>query len=215
MAYANVQPRKLNPASLAAAIAINAAVFAALLTAAPAVEKVIPKAIEIFTPVEPEPPEPVPAEPRPQPRTDTAKPPVVDRIVETPTTPRTPIIELTRDPVITLDPPVAGTIDTGPIAPPAPVMTEAVIDPRYLRDFQPSYPPAKIRLEEEGRVTVRVLVGAEGRVLQVRPVGNPDADFFAATRKQALAKWRFKPATRDGAPIEAWREISVIFQLDG
>lgn len=214
MAYANVQPRKLNPASLTAAIAINGAVFGALILAAPEIVEIYDPPLVTYPVPEPDPPPPLPDEPKPQPKADNVTPPLVDRIVETPTTPKAPIIELTRDPVITLDPPIAGPTDTGPVAPPAPVMTEAVIDSRYLRDFQPGYPPAKIRLEEEGRVTVRVLVGTNGRVLQVRPVGNADPDFFATTRKQALAKWRFKPATRDGVPIEAWREISVIFQLD-
>lgn len=215
MAYADVQPRKLNPTSLAATIVINGAVLAALFTAAPTIEKVLPKAIDIFIPIEPKPPKPVPVEPKPQPKADKATPPVVDRIVETRATPDAPIIELTRDPVIPLGPSAdSGTIDAGPVTPAPPVMTEAEIDPRYKRDFQPSYPPSKIRLEQEGRVTVRILVGANGRVLQLQPVGSPDEDFLAATRKQALAKWRFKPATRDGVPIEAWREISVRFLLN-
>ena len=38
--------------------------------------------------------------------------------------------------------------------------------------------------------------------------------FFAATRKQALEKWRFKPATRDGIPEESWRTMSVTFVLN-
>jgi periplasmic protein TonB len=216
MAYADVQPKKLNPTSLAATIVINGAVLAALLTAAPVIKTVLPDPpIDIFIPVEPKPPEPMPVEPKPQPKADNATPPVVDRIVETRATPDAPIIALTRDPVIPLGPSAdSGPIDSGPITPPAPVTTDAEIDPRYKRDFQPSYPPSKIRLEQSGRVTVRILVGANGRVLQLQPVGNPDADFLAATRKQALAKWRFKPATRDGVAIEAWREISVRFELN-
>lgn len=216
MAYANAQPRKLNPASLTAAIAINGAVLAALFTAAPVIEEYVPTTIEIFTPrADPPPPAPLP-DPKPTPRTDSniARP---KPIVPVTTSDPGPVLDFSDDPIVTLGNPGGsgpGPVVIEPPAKPAPVMTGAEIDPRYMRDFQPSYPPSKIRLEQEGRVTVRILVGANGRVLQLQPVGNPDADFLAATRKQALAKWRFKPATRDGVPIEAWREISVRFELN-
>jgi protein TonB len=42
-----------------------------------------------------------------------------------------------------------------------------------------------------------------------------DPSFLEATRKQALAKWRFLPATRDGQPVESWREMTVRFELPG
>ena len=70
MAYANAQPRKLNPASLTAAIAINGAVLAALFTAAPVIKEYVPTTIEIFTPrADPPPPPPLP-DPKPTPKTD-------------------------------------------------------------------------------------------------------------------------------------------------
>lgn len=216
MAYANVQPRKLNPASLTATILVNGAVFGALLLAAPKIVEVYDPPIETYDVKQPEPP-PLPPEPaKPRPERETEAVLRKEPIVKTPPLPTFPDIKLSDDPVTTFDPnpgTAERTIDP-PVIPAAPVMTEAEIDPRYKHDFQPSYPPSKIRLEQEGRVTVRILVGANGRVLQVQPIGSPDADFLAATRKQALAKWRFRPATRDGVPIEAWREISVRFELN-
>lgn len=215
MAYANVQPKKLNPASLSATIVVNGAVFGALLLAAPQVTKIPETIIETYTVTERKPPEPLPPPPKPQPDPVNETVLRTDTIVEIPPPPGNPPIKLSKDPTLTFDPnPGTGTVIVPPAPPPAPVMTGAEIDPRYMRDFQPSYPPSKIRLEQEGRVTVRILVGANGRVLQLQPVGSPDADFLAATRRQALAKWRFKPATRDGVAIEAWREISVRFELN-
>jgi protein TonB len=215
MAYANVQPRKLNPASLTATILVNGAVFGALLLAAPEITKIPDKILKTYPVFERKLPEPLPEPPKPQPDRAAEAPLRTDPLIKIPPLPDKPVIRLSEKPVITFDP-NPGTAERAiePPAKPAPVMTGAEIDPRYMRDFQPSYPPSKIRLEQEGRVTVRILVGANGRVLQVQPVGSPDADFLAATRKQALAKWRFKPATRDGVPIEAWREISVRFELN-
>lgn len=208
MAYANVQPRKLNAASLTATIVVNGAVFGALFLAAPEIVEIYDPPIETYDVKQPEPA-------KPQPERATEVPLRNPPIIKVPTLPDLPLIKLSDDPVTSFDPnPGTGTVTDPPITPVAPVMTAAEIDPRYMRDFQPSYPPAKIRMEEEGRVTVRILVGTNGRVLQLQPIGNPDADFLAATRRQALSKWRFKPATRDGVPIEAWRDISVRFELN-
>jgi protein TonB len=215
MAYANVQPSKLNPISLAATIVINGAVFGALILAAPEITKIPETILKTYPVDQPDPPPPLPDEPKPRPEPTTEAVLRTKPLIDIPPLPDKPVIDLSDKPVLTFDP-NPGTAErvVEPPAKPAPVMTSAEIDPRYMRDFQPSYPPSKIRMEQEGRVTVRILVGANGRVLQLQPVGNPDADFLAATRKQALAKWRFKPATRDGVAIEAWREISVRFELN-
>lgn len=96
---------------------------------------------------------------------------------------------------------------------PDPVFVGARINPGYANALQPIYPPGMIRAEMEGFATVRVLIGTDGRVKQVEAVKASDPAFLDATRKQALAKWRFLPATRDGEAVESWREMTVRFQL--
>jgi len=98
---------------------------------------------------------------------------------------------------------------------PDPVIVGARIDRRFVRDLQPPYPPAMQRAEMEGSVTVRVLVGVDGRVLRVEAVRVDQEAFLAATRDWALRKWRFEPATRDGVPYEAWLVQTVRFTLGG
>lgn len=105
-------------------------------------------------------------------------------------------------------------IVTPPIAPiPLPVMIEA----SFVRgvQIQPDYPTSLARQEIEGYATVRVLIGTDGRVRDVQQVSATDPEFFRATQRQALRYWRFKPATRDGIPVESWREMTVRFQLQG
>lgn len=97
---------------------------------------------------------------------------------------------------------------------PDPVLIDARPDPRFLEDFQPGYPTNLQRLELEGRVTVRVKIGADGRVRAVQLVSATHEDFFKVTERQALRRWRFKPATRDGVAIESWREMTVHFRLE-
>ena len=209
---------KPNPVSLTAAVGINAALVAALLFSAPEIIETFDPPMTIY-PVRDDPPPP--PEPQPQPKRDTKVPTdirIVTPIPEVPPLPTdnqvagTPVLP----PPIPFDPgPPAGAGGGVAVDPPAPapVLTEASPDPRA--EFQPDYPPSGRREGVEGAVTVRVLVGADGRVKAVEQVRSIGDAFFAATRRQALARWRFKPATRDGVPYETWRTMTVRFVLEG
>lgn len=115
---------------------------------------------------------------------------------------------------LTFDP---GIVDIKPdvIEPPhPPILTAVSIDPRYARLFQPDYPPAMQRAQEEGKVTVRIIIGTDGRVTSVEKLFATTEAFWTATRMQALSKWRFRAATRDGVPVESEKVMTVHFQLD-
>lgn len=80
---------------------------------------------------------------------------------------------------------------------------------------QPDYPLASIRADEQGTVTLELLVGLDGRVLDARIVGSsgyPRLD--AAARTEATRRWRLEPATLDGRPVERWHRLKVVFNLD-
>lgn len=97
---------------------------------------------------------------------------------------------------------------------PEPVIVSARLNTRYAGQFQPDYPVGQLRLEREGEVSVRVLVGTNGRVKQIELIDSPHVDFWSATRKQALKKWRFTPATKDGKPYESWMTLKVRFEIN-
>ncbi|NCN85827.1 MAG: TonB family protein [Sphingomonadales bacterium] len=97
---------------------------------------------------------------------------------------------------------------------PDPVIVGARLNSRYADQFQPAYPPGQLRLEREAEVSVRVLVGTDGRVKQIELIDSPHQDFWLATRKQALSKWRFTPATKDGKPFESWMTLKVRFEIN-
>lgn len=105
------------------------------------------------------------------------------------------------------------SVETINIAP-DPVMVGARLNTRYAGQFQPAYPPGQLRLEREGEVSVRVLVGTDGRVKTIELIDSPHVDFWKATRKQALSKWRFTPATRDGQAYESWMTLKVRFKIN-
>lgn len=121
------------------------------------------------------------------------------------------------------DPPSPGPVaDPGPavraVEPPPMVMPPLIAatpDPRFADGFQPDYPGIELRAQREGSVTVRIRIGTDGRVKQVEAVRATSAAFLDATRRQALGRWRFRPATRGGEPQESWREMTVHFRLTG
>jgi periplasmic protein TonB len=113
--------------------------------------------------------------------------------------------------------PIAGS-GSGPLVVepvlPIPPLIPATLDPRFAAGFQPDYPASEQRREVEGTARVRVLVGTDGRVKAVEDGGATSPGFFAETRRQALNKWRFKPAMRGGVAEESWFTITVRFQLN-
>ena len=60
-----------------------------------------------------------------------------------------------------------------------------------------------------------LLIGTDGRVKAVELVSTDSPGFFEETKRRALAKWRFKPATRGGVPEESWQVMTVRFEIKG
>jgi periplasmic protein TonB len=209
--------RQRHPIAMTAAVSINLAAVAALMLAksdwVPPVPNVI-WARHI---------------PMPQPKPDEVKQPEQKKQPATKPTPYTPDRQVETD---TSEPetgvsgtdafPPAGGTGSGtttqeskpePKPEPLPVLTDAVPLPRAAGDFQPPYPPQLLRTNVEGKAVVRVLIGADGRVKQVAIISADDPLFADATERQALRKWRFKPATRDGQPVESWKQMTVRFEI--
>jgi len=216
--------------SMVAAIAINGAVLAAVLLAPAAVREVSKfKSIEAID-VKPLDPPPPPPEPKPEIAATDPAPPAPPLfapkpIVETPL-PSLDGPETSSDPQPNPLPApgftpggtgtiIAPRIEPTPTPTPAPpVLRDAVRDPRYAANFQPPYPSRLLRLDVEGTATVRVLIGPDGHVSKVEVVSATDPEFGRATERQALSKWRFKPATRDGTPVPSWQTLTVRFTID-
>ena len=210
--YLETKPR---PAAMAAVIAIHATGIGALMMIAPTIVDRIEKPL-IGVMIDPPkiPPEIVKEEPL-KVKTKTLRP--IDQVK-----PYVGPKQAGEDPGFTRDlGPLAGAgtgealgggIDIIDIDPPqAPV----IVGPQFTgRNPQPPYPPAMQRMNIEGAVTVRVLVGVDGRPVRIEAVKVDQEAFFAATRDWAMKNWRFKPATRDGEPFQEWRTMTVRFEMN-
>lgn len=75
----------------------------------------------------------------------------------------------------------------------------------------PSYPSRALRRGESGTVRVRVVVGPDGRPTEVsveQASGSRDLDRAAVN---AVKRWRFHPARRDGEPITGTVIVPISF----
>lgn len=201
--------RRPNPIGLGAVAALHAGVLGAIILAPPEynlIKTFAPTVIyDVPDKLPPEiPPPPPPKASEKQPETVKFDRPIVDTVPDT-----TTVLDLRPvDP-----PPVPDAVKPVVPEPPAPLFIDAQVDQRFSASLQPPYPSALARAEIEGKAVVRVLIGVDGRVKAVESVSATDPGFFEATREQALKRWRFKPATRDGVAVESWRTMTVRFQL--
>ena len=77
----------------------------------------------------------------------------------------------------------------------------------------PAYPQESKSLGQEGRVMLRVLVGASGKVLAVNVVQSSGYPLLDQSALDAVQTWSFVPGTRDGVPDSMWTRVPVAFRL--
>ena len=159
----------------------------------PVVDIIVP------TPVKPVPVEPMPAPLTAHPQVARIQP-VVESVATTPT-----IMPVTAD----IAPPSAN------ISAPANAVAEETAPSAiaYGSRTQVAYPIEALRNREQGTVILRVLVGADGSVLGVEIEKTSGSRSLDRAAREAVAKWRFHPATRNGLAHSAWASVPVTFNL--
>ncbi len=95
---------------------------------------------------------------------------------------------------------------------PAPLRVDAAVQPpRRLTAPLPAYPDAAWASGISGNVLVRAMIDENGEVTVVEVLkGLPYGITEAAV--QAIRRWKFAPATRDGQPVTVYRDISIRFE---
>ncbi len=211
-----LEQRRRSPFGFATVVALHAAVLGALvlIKGPPIVERSRPIDTYNVPPVVEPDPEPVPprTDPQPRPRSSQLDNPIREIVIPTSgerTEPRLPPIPWDPGPI------GDGVTDTPGVEPTLPpVRVDARLDPRYAGDLQPPYPPAEERAQRGGTVRLRVTIAASGRVSAVARLAATSDAFWRATERQALSRWRFRPATLDGRPVESSKTMTVHFRIE-
>jgi protein TonB len=95
---------------------------------------------------------------------------------------------------------------------PAPVSTPAVISASGCE--KPEYPSASKRLEEEGTVQLKFLVGVDGKVIESAVEKSSGFRRLDEAARAGLSKCQFKPGTVDGKPQQSWASMKYTWRLE-
>ena len=191
--------------------------------------EVLAELIEMPQP-EPTPPAP-PAAPAPPARPVTPAPTVQKKTVPK------PVIRPQAQPLAIADPTPSpnaptGSLVPGPATTPAPV-AEAPAGPaapsgppaapslqlpssnaEYLQNPKPAYPALSKRLGEQGKVVVRVLIGADGMPQKAELRQSSGYERLDQAALNTVLKWRYVPGKRGGVAEDMWFNVPINFVLE-
>ncbi len=84
----------------------------------------------------------------------------------------------------------------------------------YLNNPKPRYPTASLRLEEQGKVIVRVFISSEGVPQQVVLGLSSGFTRLDQAALEAVKDWRFVPGKRAGVFESMWLDVPVVFKIN-
>jgi len=93
-----------------------------------------------------------------------------------------------------------------------PAVTSEIVPPELVSKVSPGYPAAAVRVGAEGDVELRLTVGRTGEVTDVEVLKGLK---WGLTEEavRAVRKWKYRPATSNGEPVEATITVSIHFGL--
>jgi periplasmic protein TonB len=192
--------------AIAAVVALHVALLAAILQHEPqrrAIAEALPMTVTLIAESKPE---PVAAKPL---RMVRRSEPVIEP----------PVIAVIPPPPVVLaaaPAPEAPAI-TLPLAAPSPQAKPAAMPPRfnadYLRNPAPAYPVLAKRRGEQGKVLLRVLVGADGLAEKVELHTSSGFQLLDVAATDTVAHWRFVPAKLGDVAIADWVIVPISFTL--
>ena len=95
----------------------------------------------------------------------------------------------------------------------APVLPPKM-DANALNNPAPAYPKLSRRLDEQGVVTLEVLILKDGSVGDVRLKQSSGFSRLDKTAIKAIKRWRYIPARRGNETIEYWYIQKLAFTLN-
>jgi protein TonB len=84
--------------------------------------------------------------------------------------------------------------------------------PEPLRKVDPKYPPALISARVQGEVILYAVIRKDGTVDSIQVVKGVDPQ-LDQNAMAALAKWKFRPAARNGEPVELEAVVHIPFRI--
>jgi periplasmic protein TonB len=184
-----------------------------------AVEVIVPAQIlaEMITPPAPKvevPPAPAPTPPVPKPKVKAPPPPPMPVAIADPTpAPNAPTGVVAPQPAPA---PIAAPVAAAPSppAPPAPPKIELPSsEASYLQNPAPVYPAMSKRLQEQGKVIVRVMIGVDGQPQNASVRRSSGFERLDRAAVEYVMKCRYVPGKVAGVAQAMWYDAPVNFEL--
>ncbi len=192
-----------------AVLAMHALALVALLGATRYREAIVAAVpLQVSVVAERKAPSPEPAPRLPAPRLD----PVVRDVVPMPEIAVAATVSPNAIALARAEAPAAAPAPPSPAAPAAPIVPP-VFDADYLSNPAPAYPALSRRLNEEGKVLLRVSVSADGRAERVEIARSSGFERLDRSALEAVARWRFVPARQGAMAVAAHVLVPVQFVL--
>lgn len=186
-----------------------------------AAELVVP--VEILTQfIEPPTPKVAPVPPKPQ-----MLPTPVKKTVSRPVMQAPPQPLAIADPTPSANAPVGVTTPLPALAPvTAPVVAAAAApaaapavqlpssDADYLQNPRPPYPPISRRLNEQGKTTVRVLIGVDGLPQRAEVFKSSGFERLDQAAMATVMRWRYVAGKRGGVAEAMWFNVPINWVLE-
>ena len=86
--------------------------------------------------------------------------------------------------------------------------------PQKISGDSPVYPLWAKAKKTKGTVTLRFIVGSDGKVHNIKIHSLRGDERFATAAKKAVEKWRFKPAVNRARPVAVWCFQKIQFQFE-
>jgi TonB family protein len=76
---------------------------------------------------------------------------------------------------------------------------------------KPEYPKEDHDAHHEGTVTLAFLVGTDGKAKDAKVVKSSGYRGLDESARDGIAKCEFKPAVKDGQPVESWAHVQYVW----
>lgn len=96
----------------------------------------------------------------------------------------------------------------------APTVQLPSSDADYLQNPRPPYPPISKRLNEQGKTTVRVLIGVDGLPQRPEIAKSSGFDRLDQAALATVMRWRYVPGKRGGVPEAMWFNVPINWVLE-
>jgi TonB family protein len=90
-----------------------------------------------------------------------------------------------------------------------------IVPPRLVERVDPVYPAKAAEAARTGKIIVQAVIDTEGVPRAIKMLKLPEGcEDLAAAAVDAISRWRYEPATRDGKPVPVFFTLVIAFRLE-